>query len=106
MPITLTAPEHALVDRRRSGLTQAEAAEAYGLTVSAYRNYENGNESPWDVPAPSLGKLAPHEECFVKRRRTGMTAELLAEIIGVSRYWVHLMETGVPPVKRLLSYWR
>lgn len=103
----LTTGERLRVKRRRMGLTQAEQAEQIGMPLGAYKRAE-ADDTPecWDIEPPSIGRLEPHEACLVMRRRAGLTLDDLSYKIGLSKWWLCLMEQGkVPTSPRLLAHW-
>lgn len=99
----LTPAERLLVHRRRLGATQDERAAALGVPLWTYRRWEAGTLRP--TRTPTLGKLERHEIYFVARRRFGMTRKALAAELGLSEFYVTLMERGAAPVDRLAEYW-
>lgn len=100
----LTPGERLILDRRREGMTKAATAEAYGVTLYRYDQWESGTWSE-EIPKPSLGRLAEHESCHVQRLRAGVSMADFAKEIGTSAWWVTRMEAGTAPVARLLEYW-
>lgn len=77
-------------------------ADDLGVTLYCYRRWEDDTADGDDV---SLGKLLPHEVCFILRRRAGMSLKDLADALGVSRWWACKMEYGRANVERLVDYW-
>lgn len=98
----LTNGEKFIVQRRRADQSQREAAEAKGVSLYRYRRWESDQEKP---PSVSLGRLEPYEGCFVRRRRAGISLKTLAEVLGVSRWWLCQMEYGKAATDRLVDHW-
>lgn len=102
--ITPTIPESLILHRRRRNLNQFEAADLFGVTYDAYREWERkGSEMG---PRQQVGHLKPYEVCYLQRRRTGKTQKEIAKTIGTSRLWVLRMEAGQAPVGRLRDFWK
>lgn len=97
----LTAGERVLIKRRRRNLSQAEAAQAENMSLHDWLQMENDESTG----GPAIGPLAVHEQCFMLRRRAGLTAAAVAKTIGVSRYWLSRMERGTAPVDTLAAHW-
>lgn len=100
----LTKPEILLLDRRRRGENQHEAAARLGIPFRTYVGWERKG-GDISVAMPKLGDLTDHECCLLYRRRTGFTRERVAQELGVSKQWVTMMEHGQAPCGRLLEYW-
>ena len=90
-PRSLSAGERLELSRRRSGLTQREAAELLGWPFKTYVRAEHGDV---DVDAPPVLSLSAGEECYLARRRAGLTLSELEELSGYARRWVHRVERG------------
>lgn len=101
----LTTGERLRIARRRDGLTQAEAALAYGMPIRAYKRAEADEYHEWALTCPPIGKLELHEECFLLRRRQGLTLRELSRMIGLSIWWICQIEQGKAPVGTLRDYW-
>ena len=99
----LTTGERLRVARRRQGVTQVQAAKQHGISIARYKAAEKDEERP--VKSPGIGKLLPHEACFIMRRRAEMTLDDLSEETGLSKWWLCLMERGNAPVATLVEYW-
>lgn len=99
----LTQGERFLIARRRHGWSQREHAAFLGVTLYRYRAWEGDAEK---APSMPLGRLQPHEECFVRRRRAGIPLQAMADRLGVSRFWLAQMESGRAPVGALEAWWR
>lgn len=100
----LTAGELLLVDRRRRGETQAQAARRLCVTDYEYRRWEDDATPAASRPRVLRGVKA-HEECVVRRRRAGMQAGELARVLGLSRWWLTRMERGEIPCAPMLAFW-
>lgn len=101
----LTRGEKLYIKRKRLGLSQIEMSVDIGVLHSQYRAMEQDLEGA-EPPYISLGKLLECESYCVQRVRAGINKTKLAKEIGVSIYWLRLMERGDAPVKRLAEYWR
>lgn len=99
----LTQGEMLLVDRRRRGEGQVEAARRLGLTHSMYGKMER-DVVTWDRPV-EIGDLRAHERCLLYRRRAGFTQARVASELEVCRFWVNQMERGLVGCDTLLWYW-
>lgn len=86
-------------------MTQAEAAVYHSMPLGAYKLAEADQPQPWAIPKPTLGALELHESCLIMRRRKGLTLAKLAPMIGISKWWLCLMERGDAPVARIANYW-
>ncbi len=102
--LKLSAGEKLLLDRRRRGETQRDAAEAYAVTLYQFRRWELGEGE--GVPDVSLGDLEPHEICFIYRQRDGMSLEDLGAMINRTPCWISQIEKGDQPVDVVEHYWR
>lgn len=100
--IVLTAGERLLIDRRREGQSQRQAAESWAVSRYQYRLWEVKGE---DTPSVDLGTVWNHEKCYIKRLRAGIEQRDLAERIKVSRWWLCQMEHGEVGSKVLVDYW-
>lgn len=101
--VQASRPECLVLWRRRHGLTQHHAAERLGVPVDRIRRWEAGTAK--HVPLSRVGKLRPHETCYVLRQREGLTQATLAVLMGTHRAWVIAMEAGEAPVERLVTFW-
>ena len=106
----LTAAERLIVDRRRKGETQAQAAGRYGVSQSRYSRWERGLDDPVETlgPGPVLPKvtpLKPHEKCLLYRRRVGVTQAKVATDLKRCKMWVRQMERGEVDCTELVQYW-
>lgn len=92
-----------LVSRRRKAQSQVDAAARFGVSLYAYRQWETETlECPHTI---GLGNLKPFEQCFLLRRRAGVTAGWLARKLGLSRWWLCQMERGDVDAARLVAFW-
>lgn len=98
----LTRAEKLRLVRKRNKWTQPFAAKEFGAPLSRYRAWEKGKGNP---PENAVGKLTPGEECWILRRRAGLTVRELAAKVGVCPYWIYLMEANRAPVDRLRDFW-
>jgi len=99
----LTTGERLLIERRRAGQNQTQAAHAYDLSEWRYRQCE-ADEADL-IASPPLGRLQIHEACVIMRRRVGMKRTDLAEQLDISCWWLTQMERGQIPADRLVTYW-
>lgn len=100
----LSAGETLIIDRRRRGESQADAARRHRVSSYRYRRWEDDDDP--DAPRVELETIEEYEAFHVLRRRAGMLIEDLAAEIGCSRWWVTQMERGQAPCGRLKDYWR
>ena len=91
--------------RRRLKLTQTEAAEWFNVGRYTFSTWELGKFKDTDKIVEVHGML-PFEKCFIHRRRSGLLQREVALAMGVTRHWVHEMESGAGSCKRLVEYWR
>lgn len=101
----LSTGERLLILRRRRGQSQKQAAEALGVSLYCYRQWESDEQAETDPPKVRSPKLALHEQCFLRRVRAGLSLADLAGELGLSRWWVCKMEQGKAPPERLLEHW-
>ena len=99
----LTAGERLLIERRRVGLTQPEAAKQFRVSVSHYSRWERDK-----IPAPktALPNLYDHEICLLLRRRQGITQLQLSKMMGRCRWRINQMEYGTVDSTPLVKYWK
>lgn len=98
----LSNSECLLIDRRRRGENQHQAAQRLGTTPFMYGKWER------DVvagPTTKVLQLRPHECCLLYRRRVGKTQADVAHDLMCCRWWVNQMERGVVSPDVLLWYW-
>jgi DNA-binding XRE family transcriptional regulator len=104
----LTSAERLLVDRRRRGETQAQAAARHNVSQSRYSRWERGLDEPNDartVPSIRIKELKPHEKCLLYRRRAGRTQATIAIDLNRCKMWVRQMERGEVDSTELVQYW-
>ena len=99
---TLTRGERVLIDRRRRGETQAQAAARYRVRRHVLSLWERDEKTP---PLIAIGRIECHERCLLYRRRSGFTQERIARDLKLSRWWVNKMERGLAPCDTLIWYW-
>lgn len=92
--------ERLIIERRRAGLTQAEAAGLYGLHPNGYRKREKSTKG-----SRSRMRLTPAEWCFLMRRRAGWTLEDTANASGLTIKWIHYAEQGERDIEPLVTFW-
>lgn len=98
----LTPAERLLVERRRFNQSQPEAAARLKVTIYRFRRWEAGED---EAPGRHLEPLGRHEVCFIRRRRAGISLVDLADVLGVSRWWLCQMERGRCSSERLVNHW-
>jgi DNA-binding XRE family transcriptional regulator len=98
-----TNGELLLVRRKRLGVSQSEAARRCCVPRMVYNHWENDAGDG----APKAGTLVldPHEVLTIKRRRSGLTQQQLADTVGVTRQTVVEVEAGRASQDRLITYW-
>jgi len=102
----LTVGEKLILARRRAGLGQSVFAQRYNASRNRYGEWERDEEPlPSCHKTPEIKDMSVLEECFILRRRAGLTQEQCAEEIGVSRFWYNQMEMGTAAAGELLKYW-
>lgn len=102
----LTVGERLLLDRRRRGLNQRQAAAHWNTSYFVYGQWERDQLE--DAPALDLGESdAPErfEHCLLYRRRAGYTQARVARELKRCRWWINQMERGEAPCDELLWYW-
>ena len=105
--IRLTPGEAMLINRRRLGETQSQAAKRLVLTDrKSYGNTERG----YDGQEPG-GKLIPvclrsSEWCLILRRRANLSQATVAKRAGLSRFTVIQIEGGKVNYHRLVAFWK
>lgn len=100
----LSVGERLLIDRRRRGESQGEAAKRQYISHFTYgqaeRDFKRAN-----TLAPIIKRLQPHERCLLYRRRVGRTQDDVAKELGVCRWWLNQMERGKVSCDALLWFW-
>lgn len=99
----LSRGERLVIYRRREGLSQAQAAKRYKVGRKLYARWERDEAD--DGPDVFIGSLYTHERAYLSRRRADVSRQQVADSIGVSAFWVTLMERGKKPCDRLLEFW-
>ena len=94
--------EQLLIDRRRRGETQPQAAKRLGTTPFMYGKWER---AVVNGPSVKVGMLKPYERCLLYRRRAEKTQAEVAEHLERCRWWVNQMERGEVSCDTLLWYW-
>lgn len=104
----LTEAERYLLDRRRKGENQTQAAARLGISRQKYNKLECGNLSllpERQVPAITIASLSGGERCLLYRRRLGLTQTALAAERSMSRYWINRQERDAVDSTDLICYW-
>lgn len=110
----LTAGERLTLFRRRCSQSQTAFCRDINrnpkrapLTLHQLKSMEGDL-----IPVPerisrgiALRSLASYEQCFIARRRSGVSQAKVAADLGRCRYWVNRMELGLAPCHELTSYW-
>ena len=91
--------------RRRAGQTREQSAQALQVSASTVYNWERGKTKSKITFNENLYSLTEREQFYLNRKIAGITQAQLAKDIGVSRYWVILMEQGKADGERLRKYW-
>lgn len=102
--LQLSKSEKLLIWRRRSGLTQAEAAQEHGVSHRRWGRWERGDEEP--AVDKEITTLAVHEQLLLLRRRNNVSQGEVARDLGCTRAWVQMMEAGVNGCEQLVRYWK
>jgi transcriptional regulator with XRE-family HTH domain len=113
---SISNAESLVLARRRLGLTQLEVAQQLSLNVSKYKRLEAeegkdvGRSARELLPDAFLGRspedLDPHEECYILRRRHGLSQLDVGKSIGRCREWIQQMERGEVDCAELTMFWR
>lgn len=90
--LTLTKAERLLLERRRAGLTQEQAARRHRITRSRYVKIEN-EQIEFSLKTPTAIRPTVGEKCVILRRRANKTQEEAAEMLGVCRFTINQMES-------------
>lgn len=98
----LTDSERLLIDRRRRGENQGQAARRLRITRFNYGRLERGIGA---IPKVKIGRLKSHETCLLYRRRAGWTQAQVAKELERCRWWINQMERGEAPCDELLWFW-
>lgn len=91
--------------RRRAGQTRKQTAQALQVSPSTVYNWERGKTKSKITFDEGIIELSEKEQFYLNRKIDGMTQAKLAKELGVSRYWVILMEQGKVDGARLKKYW-
>ncbi len=100
----LTRGEVTMIVRRRLGITLAEMARKAGVHRNTYTKVEQCKETE-NIELSGIDELSPEEQCYIKRKRKGLTQQECADILGVTRFWYNQMERGNEPSDKLISFW-
>ena len=98
----ITVGERLLIDRRRRGETQGEAAARHGVSPFIYGQMERDKI---DGPRVKVRRLEAHERCLLYRRRSDKTQAQVAKDLKCCRWWLNQMERGLVPCDTLVWYW-
>ena len=102
----LSPGERLLLDRRRRGESQVQAAARRGISHTAYGLMERDSEKGTrGVEVLEIGELKAHERCLLYRRRAGYTQARVAKELQVCRWWLNQMERGAVSCDLLVWYW-
>ena len=105
----LTFGETLFLWRRRHAWTQDQLARRWRTTWRRIRDYEHDRQlhlCPKTLADVTLvGPVLPYERCVLLRRREGLRQCDVARRIGITTFWLRLMELGEAPTKRLEEYW-
>ncbi len=106
--LKLTGGERLLIERRRGdpSVSQRDAAKNHDVSLRRYRRWEDDKESvPEEQLDPAFPLLDPHEDCFIRRRRAGLSLQDLADTLRISRWWLCQMEHDRVGISKLVAYW-
>lgn len=107
--------EKLIIDRRRRGENQTQASRRWGVSQTTYALWERNKHN--SIPETMLYEdhlqlelptqaATLSEECYLKRRRAGLTQGLLAKKVGYSEEWLKRMERGEVNITPLVAYWK
>lgn len=91
--------------RRRAKKTRKQAAQDLQVSPSTVYNWERGKTEPKIKVDENLYELTEREQFYLNRKIEGSTQAQVAKELGVSRYWVILMEQGKVDGERLRKFW-
>lgn len=99
----VTPGEKLIIERRRRGESQAEAARRLGTneTYVFLMESKKYNDGMVTVSVP----VKDHERCFLYRRRSGKTTREVCKALGIDYNVLALMEKGKMPAHTLAEYW-
>ena len=100
----LTRGELATIVRIRQGLTQREMAIKSGVHRNTYSKVEQNTDTE-NIELKGIDELTPQEQCYIKRKRKGLTQQECADILGITRFWDNQMERGNESADILISFW-
>lgn len=103
----LTPQEMLIIDRRRNGLNQKEAAKKFNVSLTTYSRWERGIV-PFNrniCNKVRFSQLSAREKCFIYRKRCNMTLWDVAKQLKLSKYYVNLMELGKVDCDVLIWFW-
>lgn len=107
----ITPGEQITIWRRRENLSQRDISLLLGVPLADVPKFEQDQLS-WDaakfpvvMPYEQLLPIRPYETCFLMRKRANMQQKELAQLLGVSRYWLNIMERGKAECSQLIQFW-
>ena len=86
-------------------MTRKDMALDLHVSPSTVYNWEKGRKKVQTTPNKNLYTLTEREQFYLHRKIAGMTQAQVAKQLGVSRYWVILMEQGKVDGERFRKYW-
>lgn len=92
--------------RRRRKISQAQAAREHGISLGEWKRMEAGRGIRKPMPVLPVATVNPGECCALERRRRSMSQGAVAEILGVTRQYVNMMERGAASAGTLVRFWR
>lgn len=98
----LTPGEKLIIWKTRNRFPYKEAAQHFGVTIKAYKEWERNENDP---PNIDLQGLEIYEHFHILRHRSGMSRVQLGRIIGFNPMGIRKMETGIRPIYALVAYW-
>ena len=105
--LRLTTGERLLLHRRRAGRTQAQEAARFNVSRAVYGRWESdicACTAP--VSIAEVAEPMMYELCLIRRRRSKMTQEELADRIGYCDFTIRKMEKGLVPCDPLMEHFR
>ncbi len=105
---------HLFTERQKRGLTQAQAAQAIGVSHSAYARWETGTDTPDHRTLPKLiqflGYLPkppeePHRQFRFYRQALGYSVERLAKELRVSKNRLCQIDAGKAQMDERIMAW-
>lgn len=105
MKVSLTPGETFHLWRRQLGISRSNAADMFGVKSRTIWNWEHDRARGvpnvfGELPSP----LPPWTQCYILRRRLGMSVRTFAKTFGVSFQELSRWENGQNNWERLVEY--